>query len=102
MSKHPLREYARGQDCLVRVPGVCCNDRDTTVLAHINERSLVRAGMGQKVPDMFGAISCHACHELIDGRAQSQEYSREELLIMHYQGMVRTQYKLLQEGMITF
>jgi hypothetical protein len=94
-----LRKEARGRDCLVRIPGVCKNNRDTTVLAHINERSLVGAGMGQKVPDIFGAHSCSDCHDVLDRRFQSV-FTPDELLIMHYQGMIRTIILLIDEGKI--
>jgi len=100
MPKTKLRELAKGQDCLVRIPGICKNDRDTVILAHINERSLVGAGMGQKVPDIFGSRCCSACHAEIDGRTKLSDYTRDELLIMHYQGMIRNINILLNEGLI--
>ena len=66
MSK--LRELARGQDCLVRMPGVCNFNSETTVLAHI--RLAGTAGVGQKPPDTCGVWACSACHDEIDGRTK--------------------------------
>jgi hypothetical protein len=100
MSKHPLREAARGQDCKVNIYGVCNNDRNTVILAHINERSLVGAGMGQKVPDEYGAHCCHACHDEIDGRTNNSDMTRDEKLIAQYQGVIRTQHWAKKEGLL--
>jgi hypothetical protein len=98
MPKSKLRQRAKGADCQVRTEE-CNNDRDTTILAHVNERSLVGAGMGMKCPDWFGAHCCSVCHDIIDSRVQSR-YTQEEKLIMHYQGTIRTQYLLGKEGLI--
>jgi hypothetical protein len=92
-----LRKEAKGMDCKVMIYGICNNDRNTTILAHINEKSLVGAGMGMKVPDEFGAHCCNACHDELDRRTNISGLSPDELLIEHYQGMIRTQYFLMKE-----
>ena len=40
MSK--LRKSAKGQLCLVRLPGVCNHNAETTVLAHLGGAGMVR------------------------------------------------------------
>ena len=82
MSKY--RKSARGQDCMIRIPGVCNYDSATTVLAHING-----GGMGTKTQDQEGAFCCSSCHDAIDGRVRTG-YSREELKLMHLEGAIRT------------
>lgn len=62
----PIRKAARGQDCTLRIPGVCNGDRDTTVLAHSN-RAEDGKGMGIKARDEEGCFSCASCHTWIDG-----------------------------------
>ena len=99
-----LRKEAEGRECQVRIPGVCNNDRNTVILAHVNEKSVVGAGMGMKVDDAFGAICCHACHDAIDGRMNpvldnmGYAFTHDELLIFQYQGTFRTQKMFMDEG----
>ena len=94
-----LRKYARGRDCQVRIVGICNQNPETTVLAHINRKSLAGGGTGSKPDDMFGAHCCSSCHDAIDGRVQTN-YTSEELTIFEYEGMIRTQYELRKEGII--
>jgi len=91
-----LRHSAKGQPCLVRIPSVCNHDPATVVLAHING-----GGMGTKTSDLFGAFCCSACHDLIDGRTRSAEFSRDEIELMHRHGVQRTQQHWLDVGMVT-
>ncbi len=95
-----LRREAKGRDCTVMVPGVCNRNIETTVLAHLNIRSIFRLGMGGKVPDWAGAFCCSDCHDLIDLRAKSKVYSADEIKVMHLEGVIRTQKMLIDEGML--
>lgn len=90
-----LRHSAKGQPCLVRIPGVCNHDHATVVLAHTNG-----GGMGTKTSDLFGAFCCSACHDLIDGRTQSAQFTRDEIELMHRQGAQRTQQHWLDVGLV--
>lgn len=82
-----LRKLAKGQPCMIRVPGVCNRDPATTVLAHY--RLGGTCGTGMKPPDMLGAWACSACHDAVDGRVRST-WSRCELRLMHAEGVFRT------------
>jgi hypothetical protein len=48
---------------------------------------------------MQAAISCNDCHDAIDGRTKT-EYTRDELKLMHAEGMMRTQAIWREEGFI--
>lgn len=91
-----LRDSARGQPCLVRIPGVCNFNSETTVLAHING-----GGMGTKKSDLFGAFCCSACHDVIDGRVKSPHHFKAEIELMHRQGVQRTNQYWLDVGLVT-
>lgn len=101
-----LRKEAKGRECQVRIPGVCNKDRSTTVLAHLNIRSVFMCGMGQKVPDVFGAWACSSCHDVCDCRASAASgaygrvFTRASIESMHMEGVFRTQKILLDEGKI--
>lgn len=92
-----LRKLARNKDCTVRVPEVCRGDCETTVLAHV--RRIGISGGGLKAPDLLGAWCCYPCHMAIDGQTPSQ-FTREELHLMHFQGVMRTQNKLIELGVV--
>lgn len=58
-----LRDSARGQDCRLRIPGVCSHRTDTVVLCHAPSEF---KGMGNKGHDYQAAFGCHLCHEALD------------------------------------
>jgi len=89
-----LRNEARGRDCQIRLPGICCFDPETSVLAHLNG-----AGMGMKHNDIHAAIGCSQCHDVVDGRVKT-EFSREYVELAHRQGVQRTQQIWVDEGFI--
>lgn len=78
-----LRNSARGQDCLVRLPGVCNWNPETTVLAHLNG-----GGRGLKKRDVHGAFCCSSCHDEVDRR--TRVFDVEYVELAHRQGVERT------------
>jgi hypothetical protein len=98
--KSRLRQEAKGRECQVRIPGVCNGNSETVVLAHLNNKRLFGAGTGQKVPDIFGAWACSACHDAVDCRVRLFDKDTCQAAILHYEGVFRTQNILLKEGKI--
>ena len=92
MSK--LRKSARGQECLVRIPGVCNRNPETVVLAHLGG-----GGIGRKKNDLHAAFCCSGCHDEIDRRTRITDKEYAELA--HRQGVERTQDYWLKMGMVT-
>lgn len=80
---------------MIRVPGICNRDPETTVLAHA--RMIGISGMGTKAPDIFGAWACSACHDYVDNRRPNSAGSVQRRLDL-LEGVIRTQYELLQMG----
>lgn len=98
MSKYT--KSAKGQDCQVRIPGVCNFNPETTVFAHLNG-----GGMGMKALDIHGAYACSACHFWLDGGYTTavigqKMHTRWERDLYHYQGMVRTQQLMVKNGVL--
>jgi hypothetical protein len=83
----PARKAAKGQQCMVRIPGVCNGNPETTVLAHY--RLAGYCGAGTKPDDLMGAYACSACHDECDRRTAftHTEYAR----LCHAEGVMRTQ-----------
>ena len=82
----PARAAAKGQPCMVRLPG-CDGGGETTVLAHY--RLAGYCGTGIKPPDVMGAWCCASCHDRIDGRVNCG-IPRAELRLAHAEGVLRT------------
>ena len=93
-----LRALARGRECQVRIPGICNRDPAATVPAHYRMAGLY--GTGMKPPDEIAAWACFCCHQLVDGRSYSAEYTREQIRLAHAEGVLRTIAILLDEGVI--
>jgi len=93
MSK--LRKSAKGMPCQVRIPGVCNFNPETTILAHIGG-----AGMGMKSNDIHGSFCCSSCHDEIDAKTHKSYFTKDQLKLMHYDGMKRTQEIWIKEEMI--
>lgn len=97
MGKHNLRQAARGRECAVRIPGICSGDTETTVLAHYSMPGL--SGRGFKSPDLIGAWCCDSCHAAVDGRTKT-DIPRDTLRLWFAEGVMRTQVRLLESGLI--
>lgn len=94
MASRKIRDSARGELCLVRVPGVCNGNPDTTVLAHLNG-----GGMAAKHHDIHAAYACSDCHFWLDsGYVYGSD--RETRDLYHLQGVVRTQLRLMEKGLL--
>lgn len=90
-----FRESARGQDCQIRIPGVCNGDPATTVLAHLNGNK----SLSSKSPDIHGAFACHACHQVVDGDRPT-DLDKDLLRLWHYDGVRRTQLIWIDMGLL--
>lgn len=91
-----LRKLAKGKPCMVRIPGVCNHNPETTVLAHLNG-----GGMGMKQQDLLGAWCCSNCHDVIDARMKFEDFQGRgtAIKLYHCEGVIRTQQELLKMGL---
>lgn len=95
MSK--LTDLARGQNCMIRLPGICSFDQSTVVLCHY--RLAGECGTGIKPPDLLGAWGCDRCHSAVDGRLET-EFTREYLRLAHAEACLRTIAELIRLGLV--
>jgi len=90
-----ITKAARGQPCTVRLDGCYGGpENETVVAAH-----LCNGSFGKKALDIHSAFCCSSCHDQLDGR-KSSNYNKEELLLSHLLGMVRTQQILVSKGLL--
>lgn len=85
-----------GQDCTMRIPGVCNWDPETTVLCHSN-RLADGKGMGLKAPDTEACFGCSACHDLLDGRTPRPEWLNQFVLDAAFDNARRATHEILRK-----
>jgi len=93
MSK--LRNSARGQDCFIRLPGICNGNPETTVLCHLPDGSGT-GKMGGKSADIHGVFGCSACHDEIDRR--TMHTNPTDAFIYAMEGHMRTLRYWMENG----
>lgn len=86
---------ARGEDCALRLIGICNFNPETTVFAHIGKRR----GMSIKCADYFGVYACSDCHDAIDGRKKT-DYTKEQIDSEELRALEETQEKLIEKGLM--
>lgn len=94
MSK--ITRSAQGQQCQVRMPGICNGNPETVVFAHY--RLAGSCGTGIKPSDLLGAYACSACHDEADRRTTILDVETAHLY--HAEGVLRTQLLLNSQHLI--
>ncbi|ENC6723378.1 nuclease domain-containing protein [Vibrio harveyi] len=87
-----IRKAAKGQDCTLRLIGICNFNPETTVLAHIG----FAGGWATKCGDNIAVFACSNCHEAIDSHGRSK-HAADKL-----RALEETQQLLIDKGLLTF
>ncbi len=97
MSK--IRNAAKGHSCALQIPGICNNNPETVVLAHLPSDM---HGMALKSPDWWGVHACECCHAELDRRTRHlSEQERAEILpALINDALFITWRRLIDEGLI--
>jgi hypothetical protein len=95
MNERKITESARGEDCTVRLPGICNFNPETVVFAHLNG---VRFGHGVGKKTKWGAYACSACHDEIDRRTRNLEADYVKLAL--YEATIETLNRLAAKGLL--
>lgn len=99
MSRVASKKYlsgSRGQQCTLRIPGVCNNDPATVVPAHIRDR---HKGGGTKASDISIANACSHCHAKFDGQLGAP-LSEAEWLFYALRGLQETLEQRHEAGLL--
>lgn len=95
-----IRDSANGEECHVRLPGICNGRTDTTVWSHFPGLDADR-GMGLKALDLCGAYACAACHDAVDGRSHTTPgHDRTAILLGWMHGHLRSLVTLARKGLL--
>jgi hypothetical protein len=95
-----IRDSAKGEACLVRLPMVCANDSAYTIWSHAPFKAAGK-GMGIKALDLCGAYACTRCDAVIDRQAPlPMGMSREQVEIAWFMGHLRSLVRLRELGLV--
>lgn len=97
--KQSIRDSARGEDCLVRLPG-CPQDRAMTIWSHNRHQ---RAGKGGaiKAIDLNGAYCCTFCDAIYDSQAPLPAgTTRAEVELAWFMAHAESLVRLAAKGLV--
>ena len=89
-----IRKASAGQECTLRIEGICRNNPAYTVGAHLRIFNI--AGMGQKPDDLFIVDGCDRCHDALDRRGNAAGISLQDILM----ALILTQRRRRAAGLI--
>jgi hypothetical protein len=95
MNERKITESARGEDCTVRLPGICNFNPETVVFAHLNG---VRFGHGVGKKTKWGCYACSDCHRELD--RQTMKLEKDFVKLAHYEATIETLNKLVEKGLL--
>jgi hypothetical protein len=94
-----LTASARGQPCALRLPGVCCFDPATTVLAHLPSPG---KGVATKSSDLHACFACHRCHDVLDRRLWMKHgLTDAQVADACLRALAETQARWIEAGLIS-
>jgi hypothetical protein len=95
-----IRDSARGEECTVRLSGVCNSDPRTVVWSHYPGHAGDR-GMATKSLDLCGCYACSACHDVVDLRMHGPAWmTRDDVMLAWHEGHIRSLVRLAQKGLL--
>jgi hypothetical protein len=97
MSK--ITQSANGEDCQVRLPGVCTFDPAKTIWSHARHGAAGK-GKGIKAIDEAGAYACTACDQAYDQLIGVPHMTRSEVDLDWFHGHLRSLVILKEKGLI--
>ncbi len=98
--RQAIRDSARGEECLVRIPGICTYDPEKTIWSHARWPDAGKGG-ATKAIDVAGAFCCTACDSVFDGQTPPPAgYTRAQVDADWCMGHFRSLVRLAQKGLL--
>jgi hypothetical protein len=97
--RQDIRDSARGEECLVRIPGVCRGGTEHTIWSHA-PLGAAGKGRGIKSIDIAGAYCCTACDAALDQAQRPADMTRDQVLLDWFNGHMRSLVRLSQKGLL--
>lgn len=95
-----IRESARGEQCLVRLPGACLCNPEATIWSHYRGSAGGKGG-ALKSDDLCGAFACTACDAVYDGqRPPPPGMTYADVVLAWHEGHIRSIVRLHAKGIL--
>jgi hypothetical protein len=95
-----IRDSARDEECLVRLPGACTHDPRTTIWSHYRGEAGGKAG-ALKSDDLCGAYACTVCDAIYDGqRKPPKGMTYADVVLAWFEGHIRSIVRLHAKGIL--
>jgi hypothetical protein len=94
-----IRESARGEECQVRIIGICTHDPATVIWSHARWDSGGKGG-ALKAIDLAGAYACTACDAAFDQLQNAHHLDRAQIDLDWFHGHLRSLVILKKKGLI--
>ncbi|MCG5072259.1 nuclease domain-containing protein [Paraburkholderia tagetis] len=95
-----IRDSARDEECLVRLPGACTHDPRTTIWSHYRGEAGGKAG-ALKADDLCGAYACTVCDAIYDGqRKPPKGMTYADVVMAWFEGHIRSIVRLHAKGIL--
>ncbi len=91
-----ITDAAKWETCTLQIAGECNYNPETTVFCHFPDES---HGIAKKADDISGGFGCSNCHDCIDGRRKSEEWSGHKEFYMR-RSQTRTMRRLFELGVM--
>jgi len=95
-----IQKSARGENCTLRIPGVCNGNSETVCLCH----APYPTRFGSRKDDHWAVYGCSECHDFVDGR-NNKSFNWAGMLtgMAEYwmPAIHETQAKLIEKGLMT-
>lgn len=98
-----VKASAKGEDCTVRLVGVCSFDPKKTVWSHGRwgaQLGEAGRGMGTKALDLCGAYACTDCDAAYDGQLKVPGLTRTQIDLDWCMGHFRSMGRLAAKGLL--
>lgn len=98
-----IKASARGEQCTVRLVGVCTFDPATTIWSHARwgaQLGEAGRGMSTKAIDLCGAYACSACDGAYDGQISVPHLTRDQIDLDWSLGHFRSMGILARKGLL--
>lgn len=93
----PLQRAAEGQDCKLRITGVCSHDPAKVVLCHVRMAGF--CGTGMKSNDVHAYDGCFDCHNVQEHKSKWDEHGLTYEHVLR--AVMKTQLDRISKGLIS-
>jgi hypothetical protein len=95
-----IRDSARGEECLMALPGVCLNNSEATIWSHARWPEAGKGG-ATKALDLAGCYACTACDAVYDGNKKRPAHlTQAQVDLAWFFAHLKSLVRLAEKGLL--